>query len=55
MDVVIFAVLLGLIPAYVAAGKGRKFWKWWLYGALLFLPAVIHVILIKPNGAEPEG
>lgn len=41
--------LIGLIPAYIAAGKGRKFGWWWLYGALIWIVAIIHAILLKPR------
>jgi hypothetical protein len=38
--------LLGLIPASIAKRKGRKFGRWWLYGLLLFLIALIHSIVL---------
>lgn len=44
----IYAVL-GLLPAKIAAAKGRSFSKWWLYGFLVFLPALIHAIAIRPR------
>ncbi len=38
---------LGLIPAIVAAEKGRSFGRWWLYGALFFPLAFPHAILAE--------
>jgi hypothetical protein len=41
--------LLGLIPAYIAATRGRSFPAWWLYGSLLFVVALVHSLLLpKP-------
>jgi hypothetical protein len=39
--------LLGLIPAAIASRKGRKFGRWWVYGWLLFIIALIHSLSIK--------
>ena len=49
MEVIVFAVLLGLIPAFIAKQKGRSFGLWWFYGAMLFIIALIHSLLMKPN------
>lgn len=45
----VFAMLLGLIPAMVASSKGREFVLWWIYGALLFIVALPHALLISPQ------
>lgn len=42
---VIAVVLLGLIPAAIAHGKGYSFTGWWLYGTLLFPLALPHAVL----------
>ena len=42
------AVLLGLIPAIIATGKGHSFGAWWFFGALLFIVALPCAILIGP-------
>ena len=42
------ASLLGLIPAYIAYRKGRSFGLWWIYGAMIFIVAFFHSLLIKP-------
>lgn len=40
------AMLLGLIPATIARSKGHKFFAWWVYGAVLFIVALPHALLI---------
>jgi hypothetical protein len=42
----VVAALLGLIPAFIAQSKGRSFGGWWLYGFLLFIVAIIHVLFV---------
>lgn len=49
MEVLILAVLLGLIPASIAKSKGRSFGLWWLYGALLFIVALPHSLLMSAD------
>ncbi|UJD90118.1 zinc ribbon domain-containing protein [Rahnella aquatilis] len=46
MELLIIAAVLGLIPAFIAQSKGRSFGAWWLYGFLLFIVAIIHVLII---------
>jgi RNA polymerase subunit RPABC4/transcription elongation factor Spt4 len=49
MEYLVIAALLGLIPAFIAKSKGREnLFGWWLYGALLFIFALIHSLLMKP-------
>lgn len=60
MEIFVFAVLLGLIPAAIASHKGRSFALWWFYGALLFIVALPMALLMKPKGAvapaeTPDG
>ncbi|WP_227659806.1 zinc ribbon domain-containing protein [Hafnia alvei] len=52
--ILVIAVLLGLIPALIAREKGRSFGLWWLYGAALFIVAIVHVLLIKPDIRQIE-
>ena len=54
MGVLIIAVIIGLIPAYIAKQKGRSFGLWWLYGAALFIIALPHALIMKPDNAELE-
>src|SRR5258706_2044277 len=44
----LFASILGLIPAYIAHRKGRSFGLWWIYGAMLFIIALFHSLMLKP-------
>jgi hypothetical protein len=41
------AVLLGLVPAVIAAGKGRNFFVWWLFGAVLVVVALPASLLVR--------
>ena len=49
MEILVFAVLLGLIPAFIAKSKGRNFFGWWVYGALIFIVALVHSLVMKPD------
>jgi hypothetical protein len=40
--------LLALIPATIAQRKGGRFGEWWLFGFLLFLPAFIVSLAMRP-------
>lgn len=55
MEILIIAVLIGLLPAAIARGKGRSFIGWWVYGAALFIIALPHALLMKPDRAEIES
>jgi hypothetical protein len=52
MEFFIVAILIGLIPAKIAADKGRKFGEWWAYGTLLFIIALIHSLLISADESD---
>jgi hypothetical protein len=45
----LIAVFIGLIPAAIAANKGRSFIGWWVYGALVFIVALPHSLMIKKS------
>lgn len=47
--VFIALLFVALIPAFIASGKGRSFFLWYIYGYFLFLFAFFHALLIKPN------
>lgn len=55
MEYLVVAVLLGLIPAAIAKGKGHSFGPWWLYGTLIWIVALPHAILVKPDQEALEG
>lgn len=48
MEFIFVGVLLGLIPATIAKNKGYSFAAWWVYGALLFIVALPHSLIMKP-------
>ncbi len=49
MEILVVAALLGLLPAFIAQGKGRSFVLWWIYGALLFIIALPHALLMRSD------
>jgi hypothetical protein len=49
MSFFLLAVLIGLLPAYIAKNKGKNFIVWWIYGALIFIVALPHSLLMKPD------
>jgi hypothetical protein len=54
MEILILAALIGLLPAVIAANKGRSFIAWWFYGALIFIVALPHALLLKPDRAAQD-
>jgi hypothetical protein len=54
MEILFFAVLIGIVPAVIAQGKGRSFALWWIYGAALFIIALPHSLLMKTDQAALE-
>ena len=54
IEILQLAVLIGLIPAFIARNKGKSFALWWFYGAMLFIMALPHALLIKPNKQKGE-
>ena len=54
MEVLVFAILLGLIPAIIAKQKGRSFGVWWFDGAALFIIALPHALIMKANNEAIE-
>ncbi len=53
MELFILCACIGLIPAFIARSKGRgPFVIWWIYGALLFIIALIHSLIMKAEVAE---
>lgn len=53
--ILIIAFFIGLIPAVIAAGKGRSFMGWWIYGGLFFILALPHSLIIKRNEKAIES
>ena len=54
MEILVIAVLIGLIPAAIAKGKGHSFGLWWFYGAAIFIVALPHALIMKPDQAALE-
>jgi cytochrome c-type biogenesis protein len=48
------AVLLGLIPAFIAQRKGRNFYDWWFFGAALFPVALVMALSKKSESNADE-
>ncbi|MDX6913331.1 zinc ribbon domain-containing protein [Hafnia paralvei] len=55
MEFILTAIVIGLIPALIAQSKGRSFFGWWIYGALLFIVALVHSIIIKKDIKHEES
>jgi hypothetical protein len=55
LEILIIAVLIGLIPAAIAQGKGKSFLLWWIYGAVLFIVALPHAIIMRTDDRAIES
>lgn len=55
LGILMVAVLLGLIPAAIAQGKGRSFLGWWIFGAALFIVALPVALLIEEDKQVVEA
>lgn len=49
MSFIFIALILGLIPAFIAKSKGRNFLLWYIYGVALFIIALIHACVISKS------
>lgn len=54
MEFLVWALLLGLIPAFIAQRKGQSFVGWWVFGALLFIVALPMSIFAKKDYNSPQ-
>ncbi len=45
--VLLFAAILGIIPAMIAGQKGHEPFPWWIFGTLLFILALPAALLIE--------
>ena len=50
----IVLVVLGLIPAFIAKKKGKNFFVWWFFGAILFIVALPLSLMCKSEHAEQD-
>ena len=55
MEVLVFSVLLGLIPAMITQSKCRSFGLWWFYGAMLFIIALPHSLIMTADKKSVEA
>ena len=56
MYVIAVLLFLGLLPAFLARQKGHSFLVWWLYGAVLFIIALPHAMVVRSrNTTEMLG
>ncbi|GCK99755.1 hypothetical protein BvCmsG79A_02601 [Escherichia coli] len=46
MEFVLISIILGLIPAIITKSKGCSFLRWWIYGSMIFIVALIHSLVI---------
>jgi hypothetical protein len=44
-----------MLVGMIAKNKGRDFFPWWLYGTLLFIFAIVHVLIIRPDNDHLEN
>ena len=49
MELLIVAVLIGLLPAFIASRRGRNFFLWWMFGAALFIVALPCALLLRSD------
>lgn len=49
IEAVVLAVLLGLIPAFLAQRKGYNFLGWWVFGTLVLIVALPWAIFMGEN------
>lgn len=49
MEILIIAIVIGLLPATIAQSKGYSFLLWWFYGAALFIIALPHSLMLKED------
>lgn len=54
MEILLVSIVIGIIPALIARSKGRSFFSWWVYGASLFIIAIVHSLVIKKDLAAEE-
>jgi len=47
--ILILAIFAGIITASIAERKGYSWTAWWFYGLFLFIVALPHALLLKPN------
>jgi hypothetical protein len=54
VEFLLIAFCIGSIPGFIAQSKGRSFIAWWLYVAALFIVALPHSLIVKPDAERME-
>lgn len=54
MEILILALVIGLIPAIIAHSKGHNFFLWYAYGVLIFIVALVHSLVLRPAPGVQE-
>ena len=49
LDYLILLALIGIIPGVIASARGLSFLAWFLYGAILWPVAMVHVWFATPD------
>ena len=52
MEVLILAIILGIITGVIAYKKGYSFFWWFIFGAFIFIIALPWVICLKTKGMK---
>ena len=55
MEILLIAILIGLVPAFIAQSKGKSFIGWWISGALIFIVALPHSLIMKADQRAIES
>jgi hypothetical protein len=55
VEILILAVLIGLIPGAIASSKGHSFVAWWFFGAALFIVALPCALMLGKDTQALEA
>jgi hypothetical protein len=47
LEIIVLCAVIGCIPGAIAQSKGHSFLGWWIYGALLFIVALPHSLMLR--------
>lgn len=54
MELIIWWIIFGVIVGLIAQHKGRSFGLWWFYGAMIFIIALPHALIMSPTNEAIE-
>ncbi|SHK67322.1 SHOCT domain-containing protein [Rhodothermus profundi] len=52
MELLIFWIIMGAVVGIIANSKGKNWFPWFLYGALIWPVALTHIIVTKSEKQE---